>query len=75
MNVSNQTFYMSRLPHGDSIHNERDAAIDALRDRADDLDPESDDVSVVEVSVEGGDWKIREISGMQIAMELLGGGA
>lgn len=75
MNISDGEFFMTRLPSGDSIHNERSDAIDALRENANGVDPENDDVSVVEVTVDGDDWQIREISGMQIAMELLGGGA
>lgn len=75
MNISDGQFFMARLPSGDSVHNERAEAIDALRQNANGVNPETDDVSVVEVSVEGDDWQIREISGMQIAMELLGGDA
>ena len=75
MNVSDGQFFMARLPSGDSIHDERSEAIQQLRENADGLDPEADDVSVVEVSVNGDDWAIKEISGMQIAMELLNGGA
>lgn len=71
--VSNDTFFLVRLPNGKTIHNDEDEAIEYLRERASDVDPESDDVGVIRVSVEGDDWTIAEMSWQNIALRLMGG--
>lgn len=71
--VKDDTFYLVRLPDEKTIHNEEEEAIDYLREHADGVEPESDDVSVVRVSVEGEDWTIAEMSWQTIALELMSG--
>ncbi|EMA47948.1 hypothetical protein [Halococcus saccharolyticus] len=75
MNVSNSEFFMVQLPSGESIHDTRDEALAHLRENANGLSGEAEDVSVVNVSIEGNDWQIKELAWQQIALELLGGGS
>jgi uncharacterized protein YbjQ (UPF0145 family) len=74
MNVSDSKFFMVRLPSSESVHDEREDALAHLRENADGLNGDADAVSVVEVSVEGDDWQIKELAWQSIALELLGGG-
>jgi hypothetical protein len=74
MNVTDSEFFMVRLPGGESVHDEREGALEHLRANADGLDAENDDVSVVAVSVDGADWQIKEMSWQTVALELLNGG-
>ncbi|WP_135826426.1 hypothetical protein [Halorussus ruber] len=72
LEVSNDTFYLVQLPQGKTLHNNEDEAIDYLKNKANDVNPESDDVSVVRVAVEGEDWTIAEMSWQNIALQLMG---
>lgn len=71
--LENDTFYLVHLPGEKTIHNEEEEAIDYLREHAEGVDPESEDVSVVRVSVEDEDWTIAEMSWQTIALELMSG--
>jgi len=73
LEVEDGTFFMVELPTGRTLHQTEEGAISHLQDSADDVDPESDDVSVVRVSVEGEDWTIAEMSWQNIALRLMGG--
>jgi prefoldin subunit 5 len=71
LEVQDGTFLMVQLPNGQSIHQTEDEAIEYLQNRAQDVDPETDDVNVVRVSVENEDWTIAEMSWQNIALRLM----
>lgn len=73
LEVRDDTFYVVQLPDGKTLHNTEQEAITHLKGNADDVDPESDDVSVVRVSVEGEDWTIAEMSWQTIALQMMEG--
>lgn len=73
LSVDDDTFYLVNLPDEKTLHNEEDRAIDYLRNESENVDPESDDVSVVRIEVEGDDWTIAEMSWQTIALRLMGG--
>lgn len=72
LSVSGGEFYMVELPSGRTLHKEESEAIDHLQESAEDIDPESEDVSVVRVSVSEGDWTIAEMSWQTIALRMMG---
>jgi hypothetical protein len=73
LEVKDNTFYMVQLPENKTIHETEDEAINYLKDNANNVDPEEEDVSLVEVSVEGDDWTIAEMPWQTIALRLMGG--
>ena len=73
LEVQGGTFFMVQLPNEKTLHQTEDEAIEFLRDRAENVDPETDDINVVRVSVEGEDWTIAEMSWQNIALQLMGG--
>lgn len=72
LKVNDNTFFMVQLPTEKTIHQKEEDAIGHLQDQAENLNPESDAVSVVKVSVEGEDWTIAEMSWQNIAIRLMG---
>jgi hypothetical protein len=72
--ITDDTFYTARIATETTVHDERTDAISHLRENADGIDPDGDDVSIVEVSIDGDDWQIKELPWQQIALELLQGG-
>lgn len=73
LEVTDSTFYMVQIPDSESLHQTDEEAIAFLKEHVDDVDPETDDVSVVRISVEDGDWTIAEMSWQNIALQLMGG--
>jgi len=73
LSVDDGTFYLVHLPDEKTLHNEENEAIDYLRNQSEQVDPESDDVSVLRVEVEGEDWTIAEMSWQTIALRIMGG--
>lgn len=73
LEVQGGTFFMVQLPDRQSIHQTESEAIEYLQDRAQDVNPETDDVNVVRVSVEDEDWTIAEMSWQNIALRLMEG--
>lgn len=73
LEVTGDTFYLVQLPGGNTLHDSEEDAIGYLEKNAKDVNPDSDDVSVVRVSVEGEDWTIAELSWQNIALRLMGG--
>lgn len=73
LQISENQFYLVMLPSGKTLHDNEKEAIEYLKDNAGDVDPEDDEVSVVNVTVEGEDWTIAEMSWQAIALELMGG--
>lgn len=73
LEVQNGTFFMVQLPDGKTLHQTENEAIEYLRDRAENVDPETDEVNVVRVSVENEDWTVAEMSWQNIALRLMGG--
>jgi hypothetical protein len=71
MKVSYDTFHVVDVAGERHIYDSEDDAIDHLRENTNDVDPEGDDVSVVQVSIEGEDWTITELPWQQIALRLL----
>jgi hypothetical protein len=72
MEVTDNTFFLVQVPGNKTLHQSEDAAIGHLQDQVKNLDPESDDVSVVRVSVDNDDWTIAEMSWQNIALRLMG---
>lgn len=72
LEVSEDTFYLVQLPGKNTLHNNESEAIKFLKDNADDVDPDDEQVSVVRISVEGEDWTIAEMSWQTIALQLMG---
>ncbi len=73
MRIEGNEFYMVTVADDRHIYGEEEEAINHLRESVGDLDPGSDDVSVVKVNVDGGDWTIKELPWQQIALQLLKG--
>lgn len=63
---------MVQLPDSETLHQSEKEAIGHLKENADGLDAESDDVNVVRVSVDDGDWTIAEMSWQTIALQMMG---
>lgn len=72
LTVEDSEFYMVQLPSEETLHQTEDEAIEHLRESAPEIDPESEDVSVIRVSVEGSDWTIAEMSWQTIALQMMG---
>lgn len=72
MEIRNDTFYMVQLPENKTIHQSEENAIEHLENRAGGINPESEEVSVVQISVNEGDWTIAEMSWQNIALRLMG---
>lgn len=72
LEIDNDTFYLVKLPDQKTLHSNEDDAINHLKQNAGGVDPESEEVSVVRVSVEGEDWTIAEMSWQSIALQLMG---
>jgi len=72
LEIEDGTFYMVQIPAGDTLHQTEEEAIEFLQNQVDNVDPETDDVSVVRVSVENDDWTIAEMSWQNIALRLMG---
>lgn len=73
LEVQDGSFFMVQLPSGQTLHQTEEEAIEYLRARAQDVDPETDDVNVVRITVEDEDWTIAEMSWQNIALQLMGG--
>jgi hypothetical protein len=71
MRVTDDTFYVVTLADEREIYDGEEEAIDHLRSSAGEIDPEGDEVSVARVTIEGGDWTIKELPWQQIALRLL----
>jgi hypothetical protein len=72
MEITDDTFYMVQLPEGKTLYQTEEDAISHLEQRAEGIDPESKDVSVIRISVDEGDWTIAEMSWQNIALQLMG---
>ncbi|NHN48396.1 hypothetical protein G9464_12440 [Halostella sp. JP-L12] len=72
LQIEDNTFYLVQLPEEKTLHESEDAAINHLKENAENLDPENDEVSLIEVSVEGEDWTIAEMPWQNIALRLMG---
>jgi hypothetical protein len=72
MIVENKAFYVVQTPEDDYIVSTEAEAIEQLQNGSD-IEPETDDVSVAEVSFSGDDWTIKELPWQRIALKLLQG--
>lgn len=72
LEVTDGTFYMVQIPSSETLHQTEESAISFLKDHVDDVNPETDEVSVVRVSVKDDDWTIAEMSWQNIALRLMG---
>lgn len=70
MIVENQSFYVVQTPDEDHLVSSESEAIEQLQNGTD-IDPETDDVSVAEVSYSDDDWTIKELPWQRIALKLL----
>lgn len=71
ISITDGTFFLVTVAGQKTIYGTEGDAINHLR--TGDVTPETDDVSVVRVTVEGEDWEIKELAWQRIALELLGG--
>lgn len=71
MKVNGQTMYVAQFEGEDYTYNSKDEAIDKLRENGDEIDPESEDVSIVEVDFSNDDWAVMELPWQEIALQLL----
>jgi len=69
--LSGNEFHLVTVNGERTVYEAEADAIDHLRGR--DIDPDTEDVNLVAVTVTGGDWKIRELPWQRIALQLLGG--
>lgn len=72
MEINDGEFYLVKIPGSKTLHKTEEEAISHLKSNADDVNPESDDINIVRVSVEGEDWAIAEMSWQNIALQLMG---
>lgn len=72
MEINNGEFYLVKIPRKKTLHKTEEGAISHLKSNVDNVNPESDDVSIVKVSIEGEDWAIAEMSWQNIALQLMG---
>jgi len=72
MKIDNGTFYVVQTPGEDHVVMSEDDAIEELQNGPE-FDPETEDVSVAEVSYADDDWTIKELPWQQIALKLLQG--
>ena len=73
LELTDDTFFLVQLPEGKTLHQTEDEAISYMKEGAEDINPETDDINVVRVEVEGEDWKIAEMSWQNIALRLMSG--
>ena len=71
MQVQNERFYVVETPSESHVLPTETDAISHLKEHGGEIDPESDDVNVVEVQFGGSDWTIKELPWQQIALQLL----
>lgn len=71
MQVNNERFYVVQTPDNSHVIAEESEAINHLKQNGTDLDPESDEITVVEVTFSGDDWTIKELPWQRIALQLL----
>lgn len=74
LTLDNGEFYLVELNGEQTLHTSRGDAIDHLKGSAGQLDPEGEDIEIVEVTVSGEDWQIKQLAWQKIALELLNGG-
>lgn len=72
--IDNGEFYLVELNDEQTIHNTRDSAIGHLKNNTGSLDSDGEGVEIIEVSVAGTDWQIKQLAWQKIALELLNGG-
>jgi hypothetical protein len=71
MRVNDETMFVAQFPDEDYTFNSKSEAIDKLRENGNDVDPENDDVSIVEVDFSEDDWSVVELPWQEIALQLL----
>lgn len=71
MILEDETLYVAEFPDEDHAFATKQEAIDALKENGDEIDPESEDVSIVEVDFSDDDWAVMELPWQEIALSLL----
>jgi len=69
LQVTDNEFHVVETAEEEWIVNSEQAAIDKLASI--DIDPEADDVKVVKVDHDGGDWAIESLPWQRVAIKLL----
>jgi len=70
MIVENESFFVVQTPDDDHVVASEDDAIAKLKNGAE-IDPDTEDVTVAEVSFTDDDWTIKELPWQRIALQLL----
>lgn len=71
MLVEDSVFYLAQFPDESHLFGDEAEAIDKLKEKSDEIDPQSPDVSIVKVDYTGDDWAIMELPWQQVAIQLL----
>jgi len=71
MQIDNGEFHVVTVEERRQLFNEEEEAIQHLEDNVSNIDPESDEVSIVQVSVDEDEWSIAEMPWQEIALRLL----
>jgi len=71
MQIDDNTFHVVQTTDDDYIVQSEADAIDILQNGAVDVDPDSEDVSVIKVDYGRDDWTIQSLPWQRIALKLL----
>jgi len=71
MQIEDNSFHVVQTAADDYIVQTEADAIDILQNGAVDVDPDSEDVSVIKVDYERDDWTIQSLPWQRIALKLL----
>jgi len=73
LTISDSTFYVLDSGGGHRIFAERSTAIQHLQDEVD-INTEDPEVGIAEVTVNGDDWRIKELPWRTVALQLMHAG-
>lgn len=73
LEVTGNEFYLIELPSGKTIHDTEEEAVNHLKDNANDIDPNAENISLLRINFDDEDWTIAEMSWQNIALRLMGG--
>lgn len=71
MKATENSFHVVEMDDEMHLYDSEDQAVTHLRESAANVDPETDDVTVSNVSVDGEDWTIKQLPWQEIALRLL----
>lgn len=69
--ISNGEFYLATVNERRTVHNSREDAVGEIAANIDDVDIDSDDISIAEISIDGESWNIKKLSGEKLGLLLI----